>query len=88
MPVSQDASGDEVSSEARMMAERVRERAAGMPDAADIAGMAMDAPRGDMTPAEIRELATEAIQHAERVSFLLGKLAALLGDPAGGPGGQ
>lgn len=77
---------DGISDEARVMAERVRERAAHLPDAAEIAGMAMDAPRGGMTQAEVRELATEAIKHAERVSFLLGKLAALLGsDPAGEP---
>lgn len=77
---------DEVSAEARMMAERVRQRAAGMPDAADIAGMAMDASTRDMTPAEIRALATQAIRQAEQVSFLLGRLAGLLDTEAGEPG--
>ena len=82
------ASDDNISAESRVKAARVRERAATMPHAADIAGMAMDAPRGDMTPEEIRALATEAITQAERVSFLLGRLAGLLDEPAGEPNGR
>lgn len=74
------STGDDetITDEVLIMVARVRERAAHMPGAAEIAGMAMDAPGGDMTPAQIRALATQTIRQAEQVSFLLGRLAGLL----------
>lgn len=71
-------SDDEVSDEVLIMVAHVRDRAAHMPSAAEIAGMALDAPEGDMTPAQIRALATQAIGQAEKVAFLLGRLASIL----------
>ena len=80
------AGGDEVSQEARMVAGRVRERAESFPDAAEIAGLVLDRNGGDMGAAEIRQLAEDAIRQAQQVSYLLGKLAALLETPDGDPG--
>jgi hypothetical protein len=78
---------DEVSDEARMMAVRARERAARLPGVSEIAEMAMT-PGADMSPDEIRQLATDAIAQASHVAYLLGCLAGLLGDdPAGSAGG-
>jgi hypothetical protein len=79
---------DEISRETRMMAARVQERAAHAPQASEIAEMALT-PGADMSPDEIRQLATDAVAQASRVAFLLGNLAALLDtdDPAGGAGG-
>lgn len=79
---------DDISDEARVIAARVQERAAHAPQASEIAQMAMTS-GADMTPDEIRQLATDAIAQAARVAYLLGSLAALLddGDPAGSPGG-
>jgi hypothetical protein len=74
----------DISDESRAAAERVRERAAAMPTAADLAGLAADAltsPGSAMSPAEIRALAAEALTKAQQVSYLLGKLAGLLDDP-------
>lgn len=68
------------------MAARVQERAAHAPQAADIAEMAMT-PGAEMSPDEIRQLATDAIAQAARVAFLLGQLAALMDSPDGSPGG-
>lgn len=82
-----NAGRDEISDEARMLAERVRDRAASLPDAAVIAGMAMTT-GGEMSPAEIRQLAIDAIEQAQRVSFLLGRLASLLDEPPGDPGAR
>jgi hypothetical protein len=55
------------------------------PDA--LAGMAIGAAKGaDMSPAQIRHLAATAIDQAQQISYLLGKLAGLLdGDREGGP---
>jgi hypothetical protein len=83
--VTQDkASAGDVSQETLMAAEQVRARAGQLPTAADVAGLAIDAldkPGRDMSPAEIRELATAAVQQASQVAFLLGRLAALLDTP-------
>lgn len=79
---------DEISDETRMIAEQVRARAAAMPGPDGIAGLAVDvltADRGDMTPDQIRRLAVEAISQAQRVSYLLGRLAGLMEQPS--PGG-
>jgi hypothetical protein len=77
----------EISEEARLLAERVRERAAAMPTAADLADMTADAltSRSEMSPAEIRRLAADALSKAQEVSFLLGRLAGILGDGGGEP---
>jgi hypothetical protein len=79
---------DEISEESRRAAERVRERAAGMPDAAGLAGMTADVlavttTGGQMSPADMRRLAAEALVKAQEVSYLLGKLAGILGDRPG-----
>ena len=79
--MSETPAGDEVSGEARLMAARVRERARTLPTAAELAGMAYDASGRDMSPDEIRQLAIEAIEQAQKVSWLLGKLAGLLDVP-------
>jgi hypothetical protein len=79
---------DDISEEARVIAARVRERAARAPQAADIAEMALT-PGAEMSPDEVRQLATDAVAQAAQVAFLLGQLATLLDsdDPAGGAGG-
>jgi hypothetical protein len=82
------SSDEDISEEARLLAERVRERAAEMPSAADLAGIAADALTSNgsaMTPEEIRKLAAEALTKAQQVSFLLGKLAGLLDEPGDQP---
>jgi hypothetical protein len=78
----------DISAETRLIAARVRERAAHAPQASEIAAMAMT-PGADMTPDEIRQLATDAVDQAARVAYLLGNLAALLDpdDRAGSVGG-
>jgi hypothetical protein len=78
--------GENVSEEARMLAERVRERAASMPTADVLAGMTADAlTHGSaMSPEEMRRLVADALTKAQQVSYLLGRLAGILGDaPAG-----
>jgi hypothetical protein len=77
-------SGDEPSAESRLMAARVRERAATLPGPEELAAMTAEAlgkPRKDMSPAEIRKLATDAIAQAQQVSHLLTRLAGLLDGP-------
>lgn len=74
---------DDVSEETLTMVARIRERASHIPTAADLAEMTMAAGAQDMSPAEIRQLATKAIDQAQQVSFLLGKLAGLLQEPGG-----
>ena len=70
------------------MAVLARQRAAdvlldaGLPD---LAADALQAPPRDMSPAEIRQLAASAIAQAQQVSYLLGKLAGLLGEEEGRP---
>lgn len=77
---------DEISEETRMLAERVRERAAAMPGEDALAGLTAEAlsmPGGTMTPAQVREIAAEALSKARQVSTLLGQLAELLETPPG-----
>lgn len=74
---------DAVSEETLIMVARIRERAAHIPTAADLAEMTLAAGAQDMSPAEIRQLATKAIDQAQQVSFLLGRLAGLLDEPGG-----
>lgn len=73
----------EVSDETRMIAARVRARAAAIPAAAEVTRLAFTA--HEMTPAQVRELAAETLTQAQQVSFLLGKLAGLLDDGEGDP---
>lgn len=49
---------------------------------AGLAAHAIGRPDRDMTAAEIRALAADAIAQAQKVSYLLGRLAALLDEPA------
>lgn len=89
MTGTQGTSGDDISEESRLMAARVRERAgATVPSPADLAAMTADAlgkPGTEMSAAEIRQLAADAIEQAQKVSYLLGQLAGLLDSPAGEP---
>ena len=81
--MTQEAAGDDVSQETRMLVARARQQAAGLPDSSAIAGMAFTAIRGgnpDLTIREIHDLAVHAISQANQVSFLLGRLAGILGD--------
>jgi hypothetical protein len=81
------ASGDDrISEETRMMAAEVRRHAESMPSAADIgdlAAAALTGPPGEITPQEIRQLARDALSQAQRLSFLLGRLAGMLDGPEG-----
>lgn len=73
---------DEISEETRLMAAQVRERAARMPSAQQLADMAagvLGKQGKDMSPAEIRELVSVAIGQSQQMAFLLGKLAGLDG---------
>ena len=80
---------DDISEETRLMAARVRERAAAMPTAQQLADLSAGAfsKQGEaMSPAEIRQLVTEAISQSQQMAWLLGKLAGLTGQ--GDPDGQ
>jgi hypothetical protein len=64
-----------------MIAARVREQAARGPSPEELARIAADAlgvQGRDMSAGEIRHLAVTALTQAQQVSYLLGKLAALL----------
>lgn len=79
-------SDDHISEEARLLAERVRLRAAAMPGEGDLAGMTAEAlsrTGGPMTPEQIRAVAAQALSQARQVTRLLGQLAALLESPPG-----
>ena len=80
-------SGDGISEETRLMVTRIRERAAGSPGSAEIAGLLTSAAaRGsDMTAEEIRALGRDTLDLADQVSYLLGRLAGLLDEEEGGP---
>jgi hypothetical protein len=72
---------EHISDEARLLAEQVRSRAEAMPTEAYVAGLAAGAVNttgGQMTPAEVRALAAEALDKAKQVSHLLVRLANLL----------
>ena len=73
---------DEVSAETMRRVASVRERAAALPESSELADLL--AARGrDMTPEQVRRLGVLAIAQSRQVSYLLGKLAGLLGDEAG-----
>jgi hypothetical protein len=79
--------GDDITDEARAAAEHARRRAEDeMPAADTLAGLAVSAAKEtDMSPAEIRRLAADAISQAQQISYLLGKLAALVDTEQDGP---
>jgi hypothetical protein len=69
-----------------MMAAQVQHRAARVLMGAGLMGLAADvltAAGKDMSAEEIRCLAAEAMDNAQRVSYLLGKLAGLLDEGEG-----
>ncbi len=70
------------------MGARVRERTSHLPSATELASMAMGATARGMSPDEIRQVATEAIDKAERLSFFLGKKAQRAGRPPARPPGR
>jgi hypothetical protein len=81
--VAADPDPDEISEETRLMAVQVRAMASRLPLGAELATLAADAmlSRGEhMSPAEIRHLGVTAARQAQQVSYLLGKLAGLIGD--------
>jgi hypothetical protein len=74
---------DEISADTRMIVAQARLRAAEALMGAGLAGLAADAlrtPRADMSATEIRDLAVTALERAQQVSYLLGRLAGLAGD--------
>lgn len=78
---------EDISPETRMLAADALARARSSPDAALIRGLERDAltgERGDMTPAEIRELAAEAVGQAQQIGLLMTRLADLLETSPGG----
>lgn len=79
--------GDDISAATREAADKARRRAAQeVPTAGELADMTMNAGRvPDMSPAEIRRLAADAIEQARQISFLLGRLAELVDDTEPGP---
>lgn len=75
---------EQISEEARLLAERVRVRAAAMPGERDLAGMTAEAlskTGGPMTPEQIRAIAAKALAQARQVTALLDQLAELLERP-------
>lgn len=78
-------SHDEISEETRRMVTQIRARAALAPGAAELACLltAAGARGPEMSAAEIRALGQDTLALASQVSFLLGKLAGLLGDEGG-----
>ena len=72
---------EHISDETRMLAAEALRRARSSPDAALIRGLERDAlsgERGDMSPAEIRDLAADAVDQARQVGMLMTRLADLL----------
>ena len=83
------ASDDAISEETRMLVARVRDRAAASPGPEELAGLlSAAASRRQMTGPEIRALGEAAISQAVQASYLLGKLAGLLGDLEGRAGAE
>jgi hypothetical protein len=83
------ARNDALSEETRMLVARVRERAGKAPGPDELADLlSAAASRRQMTTPEIRALGEAAISQAVQASYLLGKLAGLLGDLEGGPGAE
>jgi hypothetical protein len=71
---------DPISPDTLAAVARARRRAEDeMPTADTLAGLTVGAARGDdMSPAEIRFLAANAISQAQQISYLLGRLAELV----------
>lgn len=77
---------NEVSGETRMLIDSVRAQAAQMPGPAELADL-LTAPgrRAAVTEADVRRLGRKAIEQAQQMSYLLGKLAGLAGGEGGRP---
>lgn len=73
-----------------MFVARVRHRAGEAPTAEELASLTVEAlarPPAEMSAAQIRQLSQQALVQANQVSYLLGKLAGMLGEDDS-PGGQ
>jgi hypothetical protein len=82
-----DRDDDGVSEETMMLVARVRHRAGEAPSISQITALALDAVGnrgGDLSEGEIRQLAATALGKAQHITFLLGKLAAMIPDQAEG----
>jgi hypothetical protein len=77
-----EAGDDVVSRETMRHVARARARAAEGPSAEELSRLLSDLGRrrADMSPDDIRALGGIAIRQAQRVSYLLGQLAGLLGE--------
>jgi hypothetical protein len=79
------ADGHEVSEETRMLIESLRVRAAQAPGAVVLADLlALPRDHRAATEDDIRRLGARAIEQAQQMSYLLGKLAVLAGDDRDG----
>jgi hypothetical protein len=83
---------DDVTEETMMLVARVRHRAGEAPTVSQITALALDAasqePSSDLTAAEIRQIVATAAGKAQQLTFLLGKLAALVPEAGGDTYGQ
>lgn len=77
---------DDITTETRVLVARARERAAMLPAAGQLVHLALSA--NEMTPQQVRDLAATTLEQAQEMSYLLGKLAGLLGDGEGDPRDQ
>jgi hypothetical protein len=76
--------GDALSPATREAAQHARRRAAQeVPTADYLAGMTIAAGRDDLSRAEIRRIAAEAIGNLQQINFLLGRLVELSGEEGG-----
>lgn len=77
---------DDISDETRLLAERVRLRAAEMPTESDLADMtaaALSRKGGAMTQAQVRAVAAEALAASRQLADRLAHLAELLAERPG-----
>jgi hypothetical protein len=90
--LSDDSSdGDRISPETRRLAADALRRATAAPGDADILALEAEALAGSgetMTPEQVRELASTALDQAHQLSALLTRLAGLLGTPPPGGSGE
>lgn len=76
--------GDDLSAATREAVSRARRRAREeVPTPDELADMTISAGRADLSRAEIRSLAAEAISNLQRINYLLGRLTELADDEAG-----
>jgi hypothetical protein len=76
--------GDALSAATREAAAHARRRAREeVPTADNLAGLTVAPARPGLTRAEIRRLAAEAIENAQKISYLLGRLVELSGEEDG-----